>query len=1315
MITSIRRRLALLPLIAVSTVLPAQLAGAASTDLSNEPLATRPTVQAKPNLMFILDNSGSMNWSYMPDDLGVSSNATDEAYLNWYGYYSPQCNGLAFDPNTTYAVPVDALGNEYGAISVTSAPPDGYVTSTSKKDLRDNYYYIYSGTETAMNWEYTSSGVKTDTNFYKECSAKINRDSYSTSDPGNTAGSNTKFTKVRVGDQAEAIQKNYANWYSYYRKRFLLMRTAMGRAVKSLDSSYRVGFTTINEGGNTNVRASEDGTNINFRDVKDFDATQKDKFYSSLYRAAPNGSTPLRAALSRVGSYYAKLASGQSYDPVQYSCQRNYALLSTDGYWNTGSGYDLAGSAVGNQDADEQRPMRDASTSSTVTTTVVYTSPRNAPATRVETTEQQTRTRTWTLKGTTTSSTPTVPSCTRRCSYLVTTTTQTYTQVQTQRFITSQEAVATYTKTSVSENGGTPVESTSSVTYGTWQNVNTTTEATDTGDPSDTSLYSTPPITSTSTSSTRGDGITRYATSGGSGNWLPATPRKTYTPIDNGDLSRYVASVPTRSTVSSGGSSNSLSDVAQYYYQTDLRQAARSNCTSDSSGSNQDVCDNIVRPTATDKAEWQHMNTFTIGLGVSGTLPYDRNYLTQTSGTYVDLKNGTLNWPNPASGEVTTVDDLWHAAVNGRGQYYSALNATLLSEAINGVINNVQAATGASSAAATSALELVAGDNNQVYQASYTTQAWTGDLLAFSLNGDSGQISTDPTWSAQAKLDAMTTTQRSIYFRGADGGLQSFTYDNLSSTQKAYFRDFCSQAQIPSQCAGLTANELAVANNGTDLVNFLRGHRTRETASTDTAGSALKALFRRREHVLGDIINGAPVHVGRPPFAYADSGYATFVSNNARRKPVVYVGANDGMLHAISAGASDGGTELWAYVPGQVMANMYKLADTSYASRHQYFVDGGPVMGDIQVSGVWKTILVGGFNYGGRGYYALDITDPENPVSLWEFSSANMGFSFGNPVITKRADGTWVVAFTSGYNNTGGDGRGHLYMLNAHTGELLLDIATTAGSSADPSGLAKINAWIDSPTDNTTKRFYGGDLHGNLWRFDIDNLVQPNRGALLLANFSVGGTPQPITTKPETIEVSGKPGVVVATGRYLGTTDISDSTRQSIYAVKDTMTSTGWGDVRSRTTDFVVQSFTLNAANTEASLTSLPVDWASKGGWYVDLPHDHERVATSMALQYNTLVVASAIPNGDACASGGASWLYYLDVTSGGVVQTNPSGMLWSANTLAVGMSWVKDTQGNVRLIIQNSDGRKRQVIPPTVPPSGLGSLRRTSWRELID
>lgn len=1261
---------------------------AATTDISDQPLVTRQAVQAKPNLMFILDDSGSMNWSFMPDDLGKARNTDDEPYTTWFGYRASQCNGLAFDPSLPYDPPLKADKTKYANASFTAAKDDGYVSNSGTTDLSNSYYYRYTGTETPMGWTYTKNGVINST-FYQECSTLI-------------ANGSTKFEKVTLTSNSADAQK-YANWYSYYRKRYLLMRTAMGQAISALDSSYRVGFSRINKDTTT------DGAN--FRDVKDFDDTQKANFYSSLYGANPSGGTPLRRALSRAGQYFANKAPGQSYDPVQYSCQRNFSLLSTDGYWNSNYGVDLSGNNVAQQDGAEARPMRDGSVA-----VVTKVTPYTATATRNET-APQTQTATLTRVATTISSSK--GNIFSQCpnTYSVTKRNQAATVTRTSVTTSPQQGIASYNETVVTTDGVASAPTTSNPVYSNWVYVPTPSVSTS----DSTGNFSNTGTATVTCQTAKGDGQTTYSQPTGPGAWSGVTPgTKTYSAIVSGS---GVAGTPTSTTATTGGTPNTLADVAEYYYATDLRTSGLDNCTSATSSNN--VCGNILKAADSDPATWQHMNTYTIGLGVSGTLPYDRNYLTQTSGSYVDLKSGAAKWPAPdgydsegGGGDATNVDDLWHAAVNGRGRYYSALNAGLLAQAIQGVVTDVQKIPGAAAAAATSSVDLVAGESNQVYRASYTSGSWTGDLQAFPLNGSTGAIGTTAIWSAQALLGAAAPSSRNIYINGGSG-LQAFTYANLSATQKAYFDNICGKTGAPAQCASLSANDKQIANTGSNFVDYLRGVKTLEAASPRAGGGTpVAALYRSREFILGDIISGAPVRVGKPPFSYADTGYADFVTTKASRKPVVYVGANDGMLHAFSADSTDGGKELWAYMPTAVMPNLYKLANNDYASHHQYYVDGPPIMADIKVGSAWKTILVGGLGSGGAAYYALDITDPTSPQLLWEFTDANMGLTHGNPVIGKKADGTWIVAFTSGYNNTAGDGKGHLYVLNANTGAPLLDIPTTAGSSASPSGLAKINAWIESRANNTIKRLYGGDLEGNLWRFDIDNLVLPNKGALQLAKLQIdASTPQPITIKPEMVLISQKPVVVISTGRYLGVDDITNTVQQSVYAVKDQLTDTGWGDVRADTANFVRQTLTLNgpaATATTASITNNPVDWNTKGGWWFDLPHSKERVATNMSMLGETLVIGSAIPTGDACSSGGSSWLYNVNVTNGGKIGDKPVGNLWSNTSLIAGMTLVRDANGNIRNLIQNTDGTIVQR-PIDSGTTGLGSARRTSWRELVN
>jgi type IV pilus assembly protein PilY1 len=1253
----------------------------ADTTLSDQPLATSAAVQPKPNLLFILDDSGSMDSAYMPDNMSSTSR---------FGYWSAQCNGVAFDPNESYPPPLKADKSSYPDVSFTNAPDDGYDPTGTSTDLTDAYYYLYTGTQPKMSWSYNFAGVDTTTTFYTECRTSI------------SSGSSV-FTYVPLKTATAAEQQKYANWYSYYRKRYLLMRTAMGRALSKLDESYRVGLSVISD------TKAIDGTNY-FRDVKDFGTTQRSNVYSSLYSAPPSSWTPLRGALGKAGRYFAKKATGQTYDPMQYACQRNYALLSTDGYWNTDietSSYGPyivnANTSVGQQDGTEARPMLD-STATVTTRVTTYT----ALAYRDRTSNTQTRTRNWTR--TKTAYVAGTGSCSGKYFKRTYKETSTTPQQQQQYFFTPQQATYTYKTTDTLVNGLLSESSSTAVTIGSWgtkSGSSTTTYPTDSGTPT---AYTTASSYSSSTCVTSSAATTYSTPTAGSWtSWSPSSLTYSYTAPA---LGSYAAGTPTESSVVMGGVSDTLADVAQYYWSTDLRHDDFGNCKSTSSGTERDVCADVLTPVGADTNKSQHMSTYSIGLGTNGTLTYDPDYATQTTGDFADLKEGRKIWPEPGDGKgAENIDDLWHAAVNGRGKYFSAMSASSLSDAINSVFDSVREEAGAAAAAATTSLELISGDNNKLFSASYTTQQWTGDLKAYLFNGTTGVVSSTPLWSAQARLDARvdsrTHSDRKIYFNSSSS-LTEFSYSALTTTQKTDFNNLCVTSTL-SQCASLSVDEKATANSGDNLVNYLRGDRTYEVGKTNGA-------FRKREHILGDIINGAPVYVGKPPFKYADTGYADYVTDHSDRKPMVYIAANDGMLHAISAGSDDGGAELWAFIPSAVLPNLSKLAETDYANKHRYFVDGAPTVADVKIGGAWKTILVGGLNKGGKSYYALDITDPESPQFLWEFTTTDMGYTFGAPVVTKKKDGTWVVAVTSGINNSTGDGRGHLYLVDAATGALLTDLPTSEGSASTPSNLSQLNVWIEnSDTDNTSVRYYGGDMQGNLWRFDPDANHGAVASATKLAVLRTGGsTPQPITTRPVTVELYGKPVVIVATGRYMGDPDVTDTNVQSVYAIRDTLTDTGWGDVQADVSNFTKQTMTVSG--TSASVTSHTVDW-TKGGWWLNFPNSGERMFVDMDLQLNTLAISTAVPNGNPCASGGSSWLYFLYAATGSKLSSaTDAGARFSPDTLIVGANFVKDANGDLRLITQDNKGEiTTDLGEKKTPPPTSATAHRTSWRELID
>ncbi|HEX6692834.1 MAG TPA: PilC/PilY family type IV pilus protein, partial [Burkholderiales bacterium] len=430
---------------------------------------------------------------------------------------------------------------------------------------------------------------------------------------------------------------------------------------------------------------------------------------------------------------------------------------------------------------------------------------------------------------------------------------------------------------------------------------------------------------------------------------------------------------------------------------------------------------------------------------------------------------------------------------------------------------------------------------------------------------------------------------------------------------------------------------------------------------------------------------------------------------------------------------------------------------------HRFFVDGSPQIGDVCFGHTtstpctskdnWHTILVGGLNQGGRGYYALDVTDPDNPKGLWELKGGtgatcltdaeanggtfaedcNIGATFGNPIIVKRPlDGRWVVLLTSGYNNVSpGDGRGYLYVVDAQTGLILRRMSTGEGNAPNPSGLARINAWVDDALNNNLAlTVYGGDLLGNMWRFQLDNTATvPRHNVTKLAVVTdPSGVAQPITVRPELAQIDNQRVVYFGTGRFLGSTDKASLQRQSIYAIKDTMTGVSSGsnafvDMTRSGIDipgFVKQTLTENTTDTRTVTTINPVSWTADGGWFIDLPDGGtgdeaaERVSVDPIIQLGTLVVPSNVPSSETCVAGGFGWVNFLNIRDGGTVQTGTTGTPASvkvSGSLIVGINVVKIGE-NIKTIVTTADNQQLTKETPVSPSTLEG--RRVTWRELV-
>ena len=989
----------------------------------------------------------------------------------------------------------------------------------------------------------------------------------------------------------EEIQ-NYAKWFTYYRTRMQMMKTSAGRSFLPFISNstatppkpdrLRVGFITINP-TNRNSNNNSTAPNVDsskYQRVDTFNTANASNWYSKFYSIIPNNSTPLRLALSRAGWIFAgKLGTGLTQgippadDPIQASCQKNYSFLTTDGFWNQGTGQDINGNALGNTD-----------------------------------------------------------------------------------------------------------------------NVNNSTAA----------PYSSPDFFVSRATGTF-DGAVNAATAG-----------------------------------TSPGGSGTLADIAMYYYETDLRNGGAGPVTSPSTTPpGQDVSTNnvAVNPASTyDFAIHQHMNTYTIGLA-DGLMRYQSDYATAATGDFAAIKaalpatgncfwaTGVCDWPLPQADGQSALDDLWHAAVSGRGQFYSAVNPNALATGLSGALNNLDTTVASAAAAATSSPQVSQG-NAKAFSTTYQTATWSGRVFAQNIDPASGDVLPAAVWEAHtlllSKVAPSSDTRRLLMRDPASATkLKDFSWTDvgngaLTAAEKAYFLNKCVPASTMAQCGTLTPVQTAIANNGSALVGFLRGQTGNEATIFRDRTELDPVTNAPIQTILGDIVNAQPTAV-RAPFLQFESEsipeaagqtYPTFRTNNASRVGPLLIGANDGFLHGFDPNT---GVENWAYVPRFLLPAMYQLADSGYPGQHRFFVDGTPETTDVfdATAGVWKTIVVGGTNSGGRGFYALDITDPVNPKGLWEFcndatlcpadgagphSDADLGFSYGNPIIGRRStDGKWVVVVTSGLNNVGtvslpaGDGTGYFYVLDAITGQILHKIGNGLGSTTDPSGLMKVGAYYPNGLlDPLFQYVYGGDQKGNVWRVDMTQAM-PAYPALtsgasfvkLLATFKdASGRIQPITARPAGTHLGTDPYnpttriYYVGTGRYLGNSDLSDpgsasglAWQQTIYGVRDQLDNPSFTPLASFRTGNVVQQTLQPGSGGNRTITKNAVDWGTRDGFFIDLNpvfplpdpatgnSPGERIVLDVRLIQGTLIFTSTVPStGGACTPGGNSFQYGLDFRTGGYI-----------------------------------------------------------------
>lgn len=617
----------------------------------------------------------------------------------------------------------------------------------------------------------------------------------------------------------------------------------------------------------------------------------------------------------------------------------------------------------------------------------------------------------------------------------------------------------------------------------------------------------------------------------------------------------------------------------------------------------------------------------TTGNDLTGISFNDSNFLVQRLNTYT-------------IGLAINNQMLRDAATYGSGRSFTANDSDSLKTALQSALNDIASRTSAAASVATNSTRLTA--DTAIYQARFNTADWSGQFLSLGVNLDGSIGATN--WDAAQEVPVPASRR-------------IFTYDPTASAANRGKVFAFNQLNAAQQAALNRDGNGTVDGRGAARLDYLRGVRSGEGSA---AGS-----FRTRSSVLGDIVNSDPAFVGDQDYGFSKlpgaegSSYQGFRSSTAykARPATLYVGANDGMLHGFRA--SDG-EELMAYVPSALYDRLGLLTEQDYNQKHQYYVDGSPRVLDAYLGG-WKTVLLGALGGGGRGVFALDVTDPEGFGTqdvMWEYGPANdadMGHSYPQATVARLANGKWAAVVGNGYNS--GSGRAVLFLLDLETGAQIAKFDTRVGGD---NGLSSPIP-VDVDGDRITDFIYAGDLKGNLWKVDVRGA---SAGSWRFA-FGSAAAPQPlfnagrpITGRPEVgINPAGGYIVYFGTGRYFAASDnIAGGGTDSFYGIYDRDDGTspsGRGQLQEQRVLTTVTRDFGGVPETVRLTTNNTVD-AHELGWYIDLPASGERQVSNPILRGGAVIFTTLIPNTDKCGFGGDSFLMELDAVTGSRLLSTP-------------------------------------------------------------
>lgn len=727
--------------------------------------------------------------------------------------------------------------------------------------------------------------------------------------------------------------------------------------------------------------------------------------------------------------------------------------------------------------------------------------------------------------------------------------------------------------------------------------------------------------------------------------------------------------------------STTVADVARKYYLADLST----------------TYPNVVPTSLFDEADWQHMVSFMVALGVTGNLA-DMDGDGWPNPPLIE----SSNWGNPSSNDPTKIDDMWHGAYNSRGTFVSAQSPQELQQAMSNALANISVRIGTAASIATNSTRL--DTNTLIYQAKFNPTGWSGRLVAYRVNPD-GTVG-DIAWDTQT-VGLPAPSNRKIYTWNDFSGIpfNASNWDFLSASQQTALRNG------------------GTVSSGLDRLNWLLGDQTRE----QPAGT-----LRKRTYLLGDIVNSNPAFAGGDTdYGYTSlpggddrNSYATFVDYNKTRRPMLYVGANDALLHAFDAST---GEEKFGYIPNAVFPNLQTgnaPSLTGIGYNHRYFVDGSPQVAHAYWSGAWHTVLVGSNGAGAKSLFALDVTDPDTfneSKVLWEFTDTDLGYPIGQftqPAIGRAKNGDWVVIFGNGYEST--NNRAMLYIVRVNDGALVKKIDTGVGSATSPNGMSGPVLIADS--QRLIKYAYAGDLRGNMWKFDLSGLSPNNWRSAFTASGAASDTPKPLfqahyyKTSPATDviqpivaapDVGLHPNsgyiVVFGTGKFFETTDHLDVSVQSVYGIWDKNDGTTACAALDDSCVYPTNRSTLQQQSITAEVTansrnwrivsSNPIDWDTQRGWYLDFlkpttppTAEGERVVSAPVLSHGRAIVITLIPAVLSCFGGGTSWIMEINMQTGGslnepVFDVNQDGLFDDNDKINNGEDNVSGSESNVGII----------------------------------